>query len=150
MGVVLACGAAAAAAQTGGYRNDFTKVYRTYQTLLAHKEACDESVPDRKAAIEQGYASWRLRNDRTVAELQDRLAAMIRAASQDEREYVRNFGKYEGVLLQQRREAKEALLNQPRDELKALCDALPALLAGRDADLETLYGEELKNLRRRR
>jgi len=150
MGVVLACGAAAAAAQTGGYGKELAQVYGTYQALVARKEACGEAAPERRAAIEQGYASWRLRNDRTVAELQDRLAAMIRAASQDEREYVRNFGKYEGALLQQRREVKDALLNQPRDELKALCDALPALLAGRDADLETLYGEELKNLRRRR
>lgn len=150
MGAACALAAAAAAAQTGGYGKELAQVYGTYQALLARKEACDEATPERKAAIEQGYASWRLRNDRTVAELQDRLAAMIRGASQDEREYVRNFGKYEGALLQQRREVKDALLNQPREELKALCDALPALLAGRDADLETLYGEELKNLRRRR
>lgn len=140
----------AIAGEAAGYGQLLSQVYRTYHGLLAQKEACDEAFPGSRATNDKSYSAWRLRNEKTIAELNDRLGAMIRRASHDERDYARNIGKYEGGMLQQRREAKGIHLAQPRDELKLVCDALPGVLANKENDLEALYGDELTSIRSRR
>lgn len=148
---LLACAAAAQAAEGGAsYGQELAQVYGTYQAVLARKEACSDASPGTRGAIERGFAGWHGRNAKTIAELDERLTRMIRGASKDEKEYARNIGKYEGAMLQQRTEVKQALLGQPREELDALCRSLPELLASRESDLETLYADELKSIRSRR
>lgn len=138
-------------AETGpSYGQELAQVYGTYQAVVARREACNEALPDMKATTEKSYTAWRNRNAKTVAELDERLAQMIRGASKDDREYARNIGKYEGAMLQQRNDVKRALLAQPREELDALCRSLPELLASRESDLESLYADELKSIRSRR
>jgi len=145
------CSSTRAAAQgSPSYGQQLAQVYGTYQGLLARKEACDEGVPATRAATDKSYTAWRTRHARLIAELDDRLAGMIRGASKDDKEYVRNIGKYEGAMLQQRQEAKQALLEQARDELQVLCQSLSRLLTSKDSDLEAVYAEELKSIRTRR
>jgi hypothetical protein len=107
-------------------------------------------VPQAKNVTEKSYAAWHNRNAKTIAELDERLARMIRGASKDDKEYARNIGKYEGAMLQQRTDARRALLGQSREELDALCKSLPELLTSRESDLESLYADELKSIRSRR
>lgn len=146
---LLAPPAAAAAQGTAGYGEDLAQVYGTYQAILARKEACDDGAPNLRGANQKSYAAWRARNAKIITELDDRLARMIRGASRDDKEYARNIGKYEGGILQQRQEARQALLAQSRGELDALCKSLPELLTSKDSDLETLYADELKSIRSR-
>jgi hypothetical protein len=144
------CSAQASGPEAPSYGQQLAQVYGTYQGLLARKEACDEGLPATRAATDKSYAAWRARHAKLIVELDERLTGMIRGASRDDKEYARNIGKYEGAMLQQRQEAKQALLEQPRDELQALCRSLPQLLMSKDSDLETIYAEELKSIRNRR
>jgi len=139
-----------AAETTASYGQQLAQVYGTYQSVLANKEACGDGVPNTRGAIDTSYKTWHARNVRTIAELDERLTRMMRGASKDDKEYARNIGKYEGAMLQQRNEAKQALLGRPREELEALCKALPDLLASKESDLEMLYADELKSIRSRR
>lgn len=151
--LALACtlpgGPACAADAQASYGQELAQVYGTYQAVLARREACSDAVPNTRGAIEKSYNAWRSRNARTISELDERLARMIRGASKDDKEYARNIGKYEGAMLQQRTEARQTLLAQPREDLEAMCKSLPDLLASRENDLETLYADELKSLRSR-
>ncbi len=150
----LACAALAtvvpAADNTTSYGEQLVQVYNTYQAIRAHKDACDDALPNTRGVTQKSYAAWRARHAKLIAELDDRLSGMIRGASKDDKEYARNIGKYEGLLLKQRQDTKQALLGQPREELEALCKSLPDLLASRESDLETLYADELKSIRSRR
>jgi len=150
----VACAAPAisalAAEAKPSYGQELAQVYGTYQSVLGHKEACEDASPNTRGAIDKSYAAWRGRNANTIAELDERLAKMIRGISKDDKEYARNIGKYEGAMLQQRHEAKQEFLAQPRKELEALCQSLPDLLSSKESDLETLYADELKRIRSRR
>lgn len=148
--IASTCGVRAAAQGSSSYGEQLAQVYGTYQALLARKEACDEGLPATRVANDRSYTAWRTRHAKLIADLDERLTGMIRGASRDDKEYARNIGKYEGAMLQQREEAKQALLGQPRDELQALCRSLPQLLMSKDSDLETIYAEELKSIRNRR
>jgi hypothetical protein len=149
--VVLALTAVPGEAATNdSYGDELAQVYGTYQAIVARREACDEAVPATRTSIARSYTAWRTRHAKLIAELDDRLAALIRGASKDDKEYARNIGKYEGAMLQQRQEAKQTLLAQPHADLQTLCRALPALLDSRASDLETVYAEELKSIRSRR
>jgi hypothetical protein len=134
---------------SGEYGTELAQVYGTYQAILARKEVCEQAAPTMKSANEQAYAAWRKRHAKLIAELDDRFAKMIRGASKDEKDYARNVGKYEGAVLQQRQEVKEALLAQPREELNELCKTMPNLLKSGDSDLEKIYAEELADIRKR-
>lgn len=155
-GALAACActglpATASSADAGpSYGQELAQVYGTYQAVVARRDACNEALPNMKASTEKNYTAWRNRNAKTIAELDERLARMIRGASKDDKEYARNIGKYEGAMLQQRNDVKRALLAQPRDELDALCKTLPDFLASKESDLESLYAEELKSIRSRR
>ncbi len=149
----IACAAvagSAAAAEENSYGNQMVKVYNAYQAIRAHKDACDEALPNSRGITEKSYGGWRTRHAKLIAELDDRLAQMIRGVSKDDKEYARNIGKIEGMLLKQRQDTKQALLAQPRQELNELCKSLPELLVSKESDLETLYADELKSIRSRR
>jgi hypothetical protein len=74
---------------------------------------------------------------------------MIRSASKDEKDYAKNIGKYEGAILRQREEVKQALLAQPGSELEPECKGLPAFLQSAESDLEKGFADQLAILRKR-
>ncbi len=146
----LAYGVATAAEAPGDYAADLGLVYGAYQRMLAMKEACDAAVPASQAANEKAFASWQTRHRALIRDLQRRVTAMIRLASHDETEYSRNFGKYEGAILQERQEYKEILLGLGPDELREQCQRMPAMLKGPGADLAKVYAAELATIRKRK
>lgn len=148
--VALAYGAALAAEASGDYATDLATVYGGYQRMLAMKEACDTAMPAARAANEKAFVAWRTQHRALIQDLQRRVTAMIRLASQDEKEYARNLGKYEGAILQEREEYKEILLGLGQDELREQCQRMPEMLKGPGADLGKVYAAELETIRKRK
>lgn len=146
----LACGAATAGEPSGDYASDLSRVYWGYYQVLAQKEACDVSVPATRAATDQALAAWQAQHRALIQDLQRRVSAMIRAASSDEKDYSRNLGKYEGAILQERREYKESLLKLDAGELREQCQRMPEVLRGPEADLGKVYASELEQIRKRK
>src|SRR5690349_10879207 len=83
----LTCGTAVAGEATGNYAADLATVYGGHQRLLAMKEACDTAVPASRPDIDKAYSVWLSQHRALVQELQNRVTAMIRLASKDEKEY---------------------------------------------------------------
>ena len=146
--VLFRCAAAAESADN--YASDLSRVYWGYYQVLAQKEACDASVPATRAANDKALAAWQAQHRALVEELQRRVTAMIRAASRDEKEYARNLGKYEGAILQERREYRDSLLKLGADDLRVQCQGMAEVLRGPDADLARIYAAELDAIRRRK
>jgi AcrR family transcriptional regulator len=145
------CAAAAASEPPADdYAADLSRVYWGYYQVLAQKEACDASVPATRAANEKALAAWQVQHRPLVEELQRRVTAMIRAASRDEKDYARNLGKYEGAILQERREYRDSLLKLGAEELRTQCQGMAEVLKGPDADLGRIYAAELEAIRRRK
>jgi hypothetical protein len=147
---VAICSSAGAAEPADDYASDLSRVYWGYYQVLAQKEACDASAPATRAANDKAMAAWQAQHRALVDELQRRVTAMIRAASRDEKEYARNLGKYEGAILQERREYRDSLLKLGADELRAQCQGMAEILRGPDADLSRTYAAELEAIRRRK
>ena len=154
-GAMLAFAAAlvprtAPAEVTGDYAQDLAQVYGAHQRILAIKDACDKAVPKARRAADEAYAHWKARNRQVLEELDQRVTAMIRGASRDERELARNVGKYEGEMLRQRRLATEVFLEQPEPRVARLCKEFPGTLASPDTDLKKAYAAELRAIREQR
>lgn len=141
---------AAIAEATGDYATDLGVVYGGYQRMLALKEACDKAQPASRAANDRAFAAWEAQNRALVQDLQRRVTAMIRLASQDEKDYARNVGKYEGAILRERQEYREILLGLGADDLRAQCQRMPETLKGPAADLGKVYAAELAVIRKRK
>lgn len=148
--MALAGGLAAAAESTGNYATDLARVYGGYQRILALKEACDTAIPAARAANGKAFAAWEQQHRALLQDLRQRVEAMIRAASKDKDEYVRNLGKYEGDILLQRKEYRDLLLALGADELRAQCQRVPETLKAADANLARVYAAELETLRKRK
>jgi AcrR family transcriptional regulator len=146
----LYCAVASAAEPADDYAADLSRVYWGYYQVLAQKEACDASVPATRAANDKALAAWQAQHRPLVQELQRRVTAMIRAASRDEKDYARNLGKYEGAILQERREYRDSLLKLGADELSSQCQGMAEVLKGPDADLGRIYATELEAIRQRK
>lgn len=132
------------------YATDLGVVYAGYQRILALKEACDEAVPETRAANARAVSEWESRNAVLLSDLKKRVTAMIRQASRDEGDYARNLGKYEGAILLRREEHKIGFLTEGADRLKARCRKAPELLKGPDGDLGIVFSNELRNIRRQK
>jgi hypothetical protein len=139
-----------AAQATGDYAADLARVYGAYQRLLAMKDGCGASFPDQRAVYDKAFDEWETRHRPLLQDLDKRLMAMIRRASADEKEYGRNFGKYEGAILEQRQEFKETFLSLGAREVRQQCRQFPAYLKGPDADFRKKYGDELQTIGRRK
>lgn len=148
---MLGYGIAAVAEATGDYATDLAAVYGGYQRMLAMKAACDASLPSAShAGNEKAFLAWQAQHRALIQDLQRRVTAMIRLASQDEKEYARNLGKYEGAIVQEREAYKEALLGLGADELREQCQRMPEMLKGPAADLGKVYATELAVIRKRK
>jgi hypothetical protein len=148
--MALAGGIAVAAETSGNYATDLGRVYGGYQRILAMKEACDTAVPAARAANNRAYAAWEAQHRALLEDLQQRVSAMIRAASKDKEDYVRNLGKYDGEILLQRKEYRDMLVALGAGELRAQCQRVPETLKGADADLARVYAAELETIRKRK
>ena len=141
---------AAAAEGAGDYGASLSQVYSAHQRLLALREACDQALPKQKPVNARAYAAWQARHKALLDELDARLTLMIRGASANEQEYMRNVGKYEGAILGERRDYRDQFAAQPRDEVERLCRDFPKYLASPGADFHKEYAEELHTLRQRK
>lgn len=139
-----------AAAADGDYGTNLSAVYFAHQRLLALREACDEALPAQAPATAKSYASWQTRHKGLLSELDARLTEMIRGASKDEKEYMRNIGKYEGSILEYRKEQREQILAQPRDGIEQGCGDFRNYLTGSGSDFYREYADELRELRKRK
>ncbi len=141
---------AAAAEASDSYATDLGRVYGGYQRMLAMKEACDTAVPAARAASDKAFAAWQAQHRTLVQDLQRRVTAMIRAASTDKDDYVRNIGQYEGAILLERKEYRDTLLGLGQEELREQCQRMPEMLKGPGADLAQAYSAELATIRKRK
>ncbi|MBY0268758.1 MAG: hypothetical protein K2X06_02650 [Burkholderiales bacterium] len=140
----------AAAEKAGDYGAKLREIYFAHQRLLALREACDQALPAQAKAGEKAYAAWQARHKALLNELDARLTLMIRGASKDEKEYMRNVGKYEGAILEYRNDKRDELLAQPRDGMEQFCADFRNYLTGSGSDFRKEYAEELRELRKRK
>jgi hypothetical protein len=151
--IVIGCTwSAAALPATSGisaaqYRTTLLEIYGRYQGVLAHPEACNAAFPKMKPDTDKAFAGWRARHKRFIDELEERVALMVRAYSKDEKDYSRNYGRFQGAVLKQREEVKQTLLVETRGDLEARCRGLPEFLSGRESDLETEFANDIRALR---
>ena len=147
---MLSFGSAAsvhAAVSAADYRTSLLQILGRYEGVLALRDACTTAFPQTKVPVEKAFAVWQQRHRKLVSELEERFSMMIKAYSKDDKDFARNFGKYQGVLLQQREEVKQAHLLETRGELEARCKALPEFLQGRESDIEAEFANEILILR---
>ena len=143
-------GMAMAAEGSGDYGAALSQIYFAHQRLLALRDACDQAFPAQAGANAKAYAVWQSRHKALLSELDARLTLMIRGASKDEREYMRNIGKYEGSILEYRTERRDEILAQPRDGMDQACADFRNYLTGSGSDFRKDYAEELRELRKRK
>jgi hypothetical protein len=139
-----------AAENTASYGANLRKIYFAHQRLLALREACDQALPAQAKASEKAYAAWQSRHKALLNELDARLTLMIRRDSKDEKEYIRNVGKYEGAILEYRNGEREDLLAQPREGMEQGCTDFRNYLTGSGSDFNKEYAAELRELRKRK
>lgn len=142
--------AALAAENRGDYGANLSRIYFAHQRLLALHEACDQAFPAQAKSTEKAYAAWHARHKALLGELDARLTQMLRGASKDEREYMRNVGKYEGSILDYRIGHRDEILAQPRDGMEQVCADFRNYLTGSGSDFRKDYAEELRELRKRK
>ncbi len=156
LGAGLLCAALAAAPpamaaeSAGDYGANLSKIYFAHQRLLALREACDQAFPAQAKAAEKAHAAWQKRNQSLLNELDARLTMMIRGASKDEKEYMRNVGKYEGSIVEYRSGHRDEILAQPRDGFDQVCADFRNYLTGSGSDFSREYADELRELRKRK
>ena len=129
------------------FRANLVDVYGRYQGLLARRDACNVAFPQSKTVNDQAFVAWQGRHKKLLQDLDQKVSAMIRAYSKDEKDYSKNFGRFHGSVLQQRDEVQQTLLQQSRTELEQMCKDLPPFLQGSEADLEKEFADELKVIR---
>ena len=135
-----------AAISASEYRTSLLEIYGRYQGVLALRDACNSAFPQSRAENDKAFIAWQTRHKKSHEELDQRISMMIRAYSKDDKDYARNFGKYQGGFLKQREEAKQILLEN-RADLEIRCKALPEFLQSRESDLETEFANEWLVLR---
>lgn len=143
---VLAHGAAFAAETPIDYADTLGRVYAFHNVrILATKEVCETVAPDTRKVNDKAYAIWRSRHITLLRDLERRYIAMIRRNSKDEKDYAKNYGKYEGVIHQERQEYKEILLGLGA-EMKQQCQQWPSFLNSPDADYNKVFAAELATI----
>ena len=145
--IIPAPAVALAAVSAADYRASLLEIYGKYQGVLALRDACNSAFPKTQPVNEKAFAAWQKRHRRLHDELDQRFAMMVRAYSKDEKEYSRNYGKYQGAVLKQRDEARQSLLMETRGDLEERCRGLPEFLQGRESDLESEFANEWVVLR---
>lgn len=136
--------------QKSRYGVSLSRVYLAHQRLLAVRDACAQAFPGQAKAGEMAYGAWQRRHKALLTELDNRVTLMIHGSSKDEKDYMRNVGKYEGSVLEYRNGERDELLAQPRDGMEQGCADFRAYLIGSGSDFNREYAEELRVLRQRK
>ncbi len=131
---------------TGDYAADLSTLYAERYSLQVLKDVCIGAQPKTRAALQKAYDEWRERHEDLIEDLDARFRAVVKQASRDQKEYSRNFGKYQGAVLSQRQEQKEALLALPKDELLRQCKELPGYLRSPKSNIPAKYPDEFKTI----
>ena len=139
--------ALAATVTFADYRASLLEIYGKYQGVLALREACISAFPQSRATYDKAFSAWQVRYKKLHDELDQRFAMMVRGYSRDDKDYAKNFGKYQGAILKQREEIKQALLLETRGDLEGRCKGLPDFLQSRESDLESEFPGEWVVLR---
>lgn len=143
-------GSPAAAQATADYATDLGVLYGERYSLQVQKDVCIGLQPKSRAELQKAYDDWLERHEDVVEDLDARFRAMIKQASRDQKEYSRNFGKYQGAVMSQRQEQKEALLALPKDELLRQCKELPGYLRSPKSNIPAKYPDEFKTVYRKK
>jgi hypothetical protein len=139
----LCAGAQVAFARTPeGYSSNLAALYSEHQWVLAAREACNQTLPRGQTDIDSAFGAWRDRNKELIDDLETRLAALVKSASKDQRDYSRNYARSQSEVLQQRGEERKRILARPRTELQQLCAELPGYLRDARSDIPNRAPEE--------
>ena len=138
---------AAATAEARSYTADLATLYNEYQRVLAVRDACVTAQPAKRAEFTEAYDAWMARHVRIVDDLDNRFAAIVKRASKDQGEYVKNYAKYQSEVLQMREENKKALLAD-KDKLAKQCGEFSGYLRHPKSDIPALYPVEFKTVYR--
>lgn len=144
---LLVAPGAAPAAEERSYTSDLATLYNEYQRVLAVRDACITAQPAKRAEFSEAYEHWMARHERIVDDMDNRFAAIVKRASKDQGDYVKNYGKYQSEVLQMREENKKALLAN-REQLVKQCGELSAYLRHPKSDIPTLFPVEFKSVYR--
>lgn len=151
LGVVLPAGAADNSGNPDSrYGASLSRIYLAHQKVLAVRDACAQAFPAQEKAGEKAYATWQSRHRALLNEIDTRVVMMIRGSSRDEKDYMRNIGKYEGSILEYRNGERDDLLAQPRDGMEQGCADFRNYLIGSGSDFNREYADELRVLRQRK
>ena len=136
------CCSLAGAQAAGDYPANLATLYNERHRLVAFKDACSRVLPQVRRDTQKAYEEWVDRHEDVLENLDARFLMMIKQASRDEKEYTRNYGKYQGAVMQERQAQKETFLKLPKEELIKECKALPAYLRSPKSDMYNVYPEE--------
>lgn len=151
--LVLACCAQALLFATPGwaaepsYTEGLATMYNEYQRVLAVRDACITAQPAKRGEFSEAYETWLARHTRIVDDMDNRFAAIVKRASKDQTDYVKNYGKYQAEVLQMREENKKALLAN-REQLVKQCGDYPAYMRHPKSDIPALFPAEFKSVYR--
>jgi hypothetical protein len=124
------------------YPAHLAALYGEYQWVLAVREACNASEPKSQADVEGALDTWRDRHKRLINDLEERVAALVKKASKDQRDYSRNYARSQTEVLKQREDERKRLLALPGEELRRLCTEFPGYLRDARSDISTRLPEE--------
>ena len=136
------CCSLAGAQAPGDYPANLATLYNERPRLVAFKDVCSRVLPQVRRDTQKAYEQWVDRHEDVLENLEARFLLMIKKASRDEKEYARNYGKYQGSVMEERQAQKEAFLKLPKDELIKECKEFPAYLRSPKSDMYNVYPEE--------
>lgn len=139
----------ACAQATGIYASDLGTLYGERYSVQVQKDVCISMQPKTRAEMQKAYDEWLERHEDLIEDLDARFRAMVKQASRDQKEYTRIFGKYQGAVMNQRQEQKDALLALPKDELLRQCKALPGYLRSAKSNIPVKYPDEFRTVYKR-
>jgi hypothetical protein len=140
--VLLALSPMLSAQPRGEYAANLAALYGEYQWVLAVREACNKTQSKQQADLESALGAWRERHRQIIDDREERVAAMVRKASKDQRDYSRNYARSQSEVLKQRDEERKRLLALPNEDLQRLCTEFPGYLRDARSDIPTRLPEE--------
>jgi hypothetical protein len=135
------------AAEPRNYSEDLATLYNEYQRVVALRDACVASDSARRKDITDAYQLWHTRHERIIDDLDNRFAAIVKRASKNQGEYVKNYAKYQSEVLQMREENKKALLAD-RANLARQCGEFAAYLRQPRSDIPAVHPAEFNSIYR--
>jgi hypothetical protein len=146
-GMMLLAAGAAGAAEQRSYSEDLATLYNEYQRVLALRDACVASEPARRQDITDAYQLWHTRHERIIDDLDNRFAAIVKRASKNQGEYVKNYARYQSEVLQMREENKKALLAD-KANLSRQCGEFATYLRQPRSDIPAVHPAEFNSIYR--